>query len=498
MLARSTAACVAALSVLGCSGSSDSGSEPKPWSDPLVELPCSDSIADVYGAPPALTDPKGTILRCARDRYLDKTALTKQAKASGYSGPDFTSGVHIYRVMFRTERGDAAVSPGFSTGVIYVPDTPVADSMPLVSSAHGTVGQAEACEISKQPAADADPPAQFIPLAGFGYPVIAPDFAGYSQFGSAGNPPSGYMVANDAPKSIIDGVHALRSMIPSHAAQEVFITGHSQGGHVALSALAMSSDYPVDGKLAGVVAYSPFWISNLIFGAGLMLPIPIADNDFTVATAVWYYFSRAELSDGPGHGPDVFAANLRDGITSFFDTACNAETTKLEALATTAPELVDPDFLDGVGHAAVGPGKPCPGDGSPADAFCQKWIPRLKSDRPHLSGAALDVPILYVYGDEDATIPINFASCAIDRLHADGADVRSCVFPGADHGGILHVSTDYVTHWMAEQALGGADPGTCDKDFTLTTDGNGKTTSSLTNGAGAVNECTTLVANDAD
>ncbi|MBK7585354.1 MAG: hypothetical protein IPI67_34835 [Myxococcales bacterium] len=459
--------------------------------DALLEATCTDSIDDVYATPPALTGDAGALLRCAHDKYLTKDELLAQAKARGYDGPDFVSGAHVYRVLFLTSRGDATNSPGFSTGVVYLPDAPIADKAPLVASGHGTVGQGKDCLVSKNATlAGGDPPAQWEPIAGAGYPVIAPDYAGYSQFGAAGNPVSGYLLPNDAPRSLLDSVHTLRSMIPSHAAQEVVLTGHSQGGHVALSALAMAESHGIDGKLSGVVVYAPFWMSGLMLGVGLFIGggIPIQGNELLAGAGAWYYYSAAELADGPGHGADMFAPAKQDTVKTFVSDACLGDNTLLHSLGEFLADPFDPEFVKGVGGSAMS-GAPCATDGSEAAKLCEKWLPRLKSSRPHLTGSAKSVPILWMYGDKDTSVSPGFATCGVDRLNADGAALETCMMPGKTHGGIVRSGSGRVNQWIGATTLGLPAPPPCDLDFTFTTDGTGAKLSSMSDGKGGQTVC---------
>ena len=381
-----------------------------------------------------------------------------------------------------------------------MPDNPVAASAPLVASGHGTVGQGATCLISENSTlAGGDPPNQYLPFAGAGYPVIAPDYAGYAQYGSPGNPPSGYLIPSDAPKSLLDSVHALRSMMPSHAAQEVVLTGHSQGGHVALSALSMAESYGIDGKLSGVVAYAPWWMNNELLGLGLFLggAIHIQGNDFEAGVGVWYYYSAGELEDGPGHGIDPFAPSKQAGIKSFFDTGCIGDTGQLTSLGTALDDLFDPDFVTAVGAPAT-TGVACPGDGSKIDTLCKTWVPRLKTDRPHLTGTAKTVPVLFMYGGSDATITPGYATCDVDRLNADGANLETCVLPGETHGGVVRAGSEHVTAWIASRTLGTAPPEKCPADFTVTTDASGAKLASLPDGKGGQTVCSNPPSNTAD
>ena len=190
--------------------------------------PCTDSISAIYADPGDVSaQPKGAILKCAHDQDLTADELLAAAKApgdageTGYTGRAFTSGAHIYRVLYRTERGDQTLdgTPGYSSALVLLPDTPRAPRSPVVVASHGSRGQGPQCAASMLAPAAADVNGDFIhqvyPLVGFGYAVIAPDLAGYANFGAAGNPPSAYADTADVGKSTLDGARALRQLVPA-------------------------------------------------------------------------------------------------------------------------------------------------------------------------------------------------------------------------------------------------------------------------------------------
>ncbi len=235
---------------------------------------------------------------------------------------------------------------------------------------------------------------------------------------------------------------------------DTLLVGHSQGGHAVLSALAMHASYGSGGNLAGVVAYAPSWFPMTSFGALLAEPgdYPIATNYDTVAASVWYHYTHAELLDGPGAGPLLFAADKRDAIRTFVETSCDESA--LVPLGTTVADLFDPTFTDAIAVPA-GLGTVCVQDP------CSTWMARYQADRPHITGAATGVPVLIPYGTVDEWIPADRETCGFDRLTTDKANDTVCVVPGADHDGVVGARSAYVSAWIASKTLGGGDPGAC-------------------------------------
>jgi pimeloyl-ACP methyl ester carboxylesterase len=477
--------------MMACSSSSSSGPSSAATdggNDGAVVITnaCTDTDDSIYADPgtlPALdANAHGAIVKCAKDADIPVSAIATQLQAAGSLAKAPTSGAHVYRILYRTERGDTANSPGTSSALVYLPDTPRAAQLPVIVASHGSRGQAAICSPSKDdPKAqdvEDDFIAQVLPLVGAGYAVIAPDLAGYANYGAAGNPPSAYADAQDVGKSTLDGARALRKFIPNQFNDKTALVGHSQGGGTALGALAIAQDYAPDVTIAGTAVYAPLWFSQAAWGALLQVAAsyPIATDPTPTAVSVWYHYTHGELLDGPGHGMDPFKASAQPAIKAFVDGTCwGGPYPQLEALGTLATDLFDPAFKSSVAGAAA-LGAQC----SASDAVCNKWTQRYAADRPHLTGNAATSPLLVLYGGEDTTISNGLARCVFDRLTTDNANYKVCFEPTADHGGIVRMRADYVNDWIASLTLGAAAPTACPEDQT-----------NLVNDAGAPIKCST-------
>lgn len=449
------------------------------WKGPDVEVACTDTLAAIAAAPAMLPAANGAIIKCARDADLSAATMTSRLASYGYVGKPLTSGAHVYRVQFRTERGDAAHTAGFSSAVLLLPDTPRAAKLPLIVASHGSRGQAAKCAIYNQPADQddvfADYERQVLPFVGAGFPVIVADLAGYAGYGATGNPPSAYAASDDVGRSTLDAARALKQLAPSILTDKVVLTGHSQGGHTALSALVLAETYASDLNVAAVVVYSPLWIPARTYGALFKFAglYPLADLNTVKpnAVSVWYHYTHGELLDGPGHGVDVFAPAKRAGIKAWVDSQCWAPQgwTELAKLGSTALDLFDPAFVAAVADRASGDAPDCP-TAEPGKTVCNTWMARYLSDRQHLVGKPKTVPIRFFYGSKDVTIPPDRVTCAIDRLKADGANYKVCVDSGSDHGTIVSAKASFAADWVASLTLGEPDPGSCGKDETAIVD----------------------------
>lgn len=431
----------------------------------VPSMPCTDSEESIYADPGALSaDPsaRGAVLKCNKQPDLAKDAMQAKATELGYSGKPLTSGAHVYKILFRTERGDAASSPGYSSALVFIPDTPRADKLPIIVGARGSRGQAEKCAVTKlDPALQGindDALRMIYPLVGSGYAFIVPDLAGYANFGAAGNPPSAYAQAADVGRGTLDGSRALKKLFPA-LDDKVVLVGHSQGGHSALAALAMSETYGAAAPIVGTAVYAPLWVTSRAWGALLYRPVgqdyPIAQATSIANVDVWYHYTQGELLDGPGEGKKVFKADKQAAIEEFVKNECWG-TNALSALGVTyIDELYDPTFVSDVSFVSATGGS-CDGN-----AQCEKWVARYVADRPHLTGKAATTPILLAYGLKDDTLTQPRMKCGIERLGVDKVNLKVCVDSEMNHNTIVSGKGEYVADWIASLTLGGAEPAPC-------------------------------------
>jgi dienelactone hydrolase len=448
--------------------------EPPLGDAPALSQPCTDALADVYTLPgslPAMDDShRGDVFRCAVTEKLNVSAVKAQIAAynAGYTNTtDSTvnSGFWTYRIAFRSERNtvNAARAEGDMAAVLFVPAHPLANA-PLVVFAHGSVGIAPQCAPSHKDLTDAvtddDFETAMYRLAGYGYTVIAPDYAGFSY----GQTPS-YFNAEDEAHAVLDATRAAAKILPTPPDKVVFV-GHSQGGHAVLSAQAFEPSYGMTGTLVGVAAFAPLWNSMSLWAAiptdaaGFMTQNVGDISGITYAMA--YAYTASELR-APGTGLDVFQDAKKTAAHDVLLNSCYDQP-GLMALGAKPSDWFDQTYLDNVGGlcaiAFVNPN--CSND--PAPMWKSRWI----EDRPAID-AMSSAPILAYYGNMDTFVAPGRASCGRDKITADLAAVSGattsvtyCLDPNAGHRDIVRgAASDYVLKWIAARAGAGTDPGAC-------------------------------------
>jgi dienelactone hydrolase len=441
---------------------------------PALAQACSDAASDIYTLPsnlPTMDDShRGDVFRCAVTEKLTATQVRAQIAAynQGYQNTTpstVNSGFWTYRIAFRSERNTVANTRAESemAAVLLVPAKPIANG-PLVVFAHGSVGVAPQCAPSHKVLTDAVTDDDFetvmYRLAGYGYTVIAPDYAGFSY----GQVP-GYFNAEDEAHAILDATRAAAKILPSPPSNVVFV-GHSQGGHAVLSAQSYAESYGMGGTLVGVAALAPVWSSMSLWAAittdaaGFMTGNP--SDQSAIIYSMAYAYSAGELR-APGTGLDVFQTGKRTAAHDVMLNQCY-DGAGLMALGAKPSDFFDANYVNNVGgQCAVAFFNPnC--DTAPAPLWKQRWI----EDRPAID-ATSSAPILAYYGANDTFVAPGRAACGRRKITADLAAVSGattqvtyCLDPNASHRDIVRGAPfDYVLQWIAARAGAGTEPPAC-------------------------------------
>ena len=267
--------------------------------------------------------------------------------------PNAVSGFWTYRVAYprRSAPPVSGTAPeGDMAAMLLVPEKPIAGAPLVVFGARLGRHRAQVRAVEVRPvgpgAATRTCPPSLYKLAGYGFTVIAPDYAGFS-YGQA----PGYFNAEDEAHAILDATRAAAKLLPSPPSKVVFV-GHSQGGHAAL----------VGAQLREVVrhaaARSSAWRRwrrcgrRCRPGARSRRPPPASrprPTSTTILYSMEYFYSAGELRDGPGGGLEVFQTAKRQAVKDTLLGGECYENAKLQALGATPADFFDPTFVSDVG-----------------------------------------------------------------------------------------------------------------------------------------------------
>jgi pimeloyl-ACP methyl ester carboxylesterase len=435
---------------------------------PQLALPCADSQADVYTLPaglPAMDDSRrGDVFRCAKTEKLTFNQVKTQISAYNEGWDKATpgvvkSGVWTYRIAYRTTRNTVndVRAEGASPAVVLIPERPLAGA-PVVIAGHGSVGFASKCAPSlldlSTGVGDHDYPPVFYRLAGYGYTVIAPDYAGFAY----GQPP-GYFNAEDEAHAILDATRAAAKILSTPPSKVAFV-GYSQGAHAVIAAHAYAKSYGMEGELVAVAALAPPWMSMSIWGAAPTTAAGLNTTEHvgSILYAMAYAYSAGELRE-EGTGGAVFQADKRAAAVEVLTGAECYDQGKMMALGATPADFFDPDYVNEVGLCAI--------QGSCGTTLAQMWRDRWIEDRPAID--AMGPPILAVFAAADTFVTAGRASCVKKKLDADLAmvsgattKVEYCMTPNYEHRDLIRSpAADYVNEWIAAKAGVGQAPAAC-------------------------------------
>jgi pimeloyl-ACP methyl ester carboxylesterase len=462
---------------------------------PALAVACTDTAADVYNLPTGLPamdlTHRGDVIRCAPTESM--TAAKVNAQINAYNANTFnttyspvagnvTSGFWTFRVAYRTLRntptGGGTPAEGESTAILAIPEKPIAGA-PLVVFAHGSVGIAPKCAPSlldlSAPAADQDYPVSIMRLAGYGYTVIVPDYAGYSFNQS----PPGYFNAEDEAHSVLDATRAAANLLAA-APDKVVLVGHSQGGHAVLSAQSYAKTYGIKGTLVGVAAFAPLETTMALWAAASTDAAMLTTKDTSsVLYAMEYAYTAGALRGDVGGGLAVFQTAKQQAAKDTMLGGDCYDTAKLEALGNKPSDFFDTDYVSNVGFSCaanplnMAPDYPgCMMAPSTPAGDAPLWVSRWKEDRPALD--PMGGPILIWLGGKDASDRPGFAECSREKFAKDlmpaGATttIKYCFDAGAQHRDLIRRAPgDYVNEWIAARGGVGSEPGGPCPDFTL-------------------------------
>jgi hypothetical protein len=424
-------------------------------------VPCTGTIADVYTIPtglPALTpQTRGDIVYCAVDVTYTTSEVETQILAKGIQTPAQT-GVSLYRIAFRTTRGNGA--DGVSTARVYLPSVPLPLPLPIVAIGHPTDGIANSCAPSMDETSNQD---LALPWAALGYPVIVADYAGLGNSAlddaGPGSSVQGYVDNHDTGYSMLDSARALRKFLPTGVfTQSVLLSGWSQGGGAVLAAQALAASYGSGGTLAGIIVFAAEYASRLnSFGYVDMLNNP---TELTIETgvsdpvvAVLRQYAYDDLYLGPSHATDSFPAANQSGIGGAIASLCETPLGGyLQAFDLNVSDLIDDTFRTTLLACINGQSAGCVDPGQSYYAFLEQNFLTADPNGP---------PILYVQGLADIIMPpASEAACNIMKLEAEGVTPQVCVDPAAQHTNVVGRNQDFAMKW-GRALLGGESLPTC-------------------------------------
>lgn len=387
----SSAAVVGALSLLAAGSLS--------WPAPSAEAA---SLPSFYQVPSSIPTTAGALIKSQR---------------VAVSGIDGTA----YRVMYVSK--DLQNRPVAVTGMVFVPNgSPPSGGFDVVSWGHGTVGMAEQCAPSLNPATAIESTAGPLnALLDQHWVVTASDYRGLGTPG-----PLDYLVGELAARNTIDIVRAARHMKAAHAGSSYLVWGHSEGGQTAMFALHIGASYAPELHLVGVVAGAP--------------PSQFADiYAFLTSSPYRFYLFMAGVGYAHAYGPR--AAPLAEILTP---TALKLEPVVNKGCFNYLEQTIDRYSLAQIVKT------------NPFDH--PNWRALLTENDPASFTSPVAAPLLIYQGGSDEQIPPVSTQLLAQHLCTIGQDVERWIYPGQTHSSVIPPAEPDFVHWMADRFAGDPNP----------------------------------------
>lgn len=434
-------------STLGTSTSTSSDPPADASATGCPELLEIDPWADRLGAHTLAS--RGEILACAHVVTVPEAAVAQNAFYPPTIEPP-ANGYDLFILQYVSE-GRPGVAAA-ATALVYTP-TGQAGDLPIAVVDHGFYGLGPTCGPSHG-SWMTDPLA--IPLTGRGHAVIAPDYGGVGVDNGAAS----YLVGAAEAAANLDGVRALRNLHDARfdagrLGKDLFIVGHSQGGHAALFTHQLF-DASLGLNLLGTIAVAPAfgsaraWTTFFQNGSQPVFALESFAAGLLYAHAVWngappmnaWLTPAAEVAV-----PKLLHDHCMPDLVSAFYTSF-----------ASVGDMYKPEFL--AAAAGCDLSGPCPG--------FEPWASSLLAEQP--GAFKSPAPTLILQGLIDPLVLPEQTACIVDRLAAHGTPVQACGYDGDDHLTVFSDAVPAMIQWTAGRRAG-TTPDVCAAPLAVTCDG---------------------------
>jgi predicted esterase len=261
--------------LVACGGSDDDDDAP-PSSGAMPPPPPPPTRGSLIETPPArllsVTTEQLVSLVTAQSGGSDLVKLIAAPKC----------GVDVHQLRYNTV--DPADQPTTASGALMIPtgaDAACQGARPIVAYAHGTTVEKSYNIANLTNSDNAQGLLIAVAFASQGYIVVAPNYTG---FDTSTQPYHAYLNADQSAKDTADAIAAGRSALPTSSAPTVtdngklFLTGYSQGGHVAMAThrllqqtgMSVTASAPMSGPYA-LAAFGDAVFQGQVIGSAPLL-----------------------------------------------------------------------------------------------------------------------------------------------------------------------------------------------------------------------------------
>lgn len=433
--------------LLGTGSAGDAGpSDAGPPSTDCPELDGGPNPWVATAGQPQLPGDLGHLTLCVHTRSLSAADLTAA------TGEAIQTGANEFVIQYISQAPRGVLR--HVTALLYLPD----DQQPghaLVALSHATSGLGPSCGPTHDASFASDQLG--LPLVAAGYAVVASDYPGMGIDDGS----STYLVGEGEALAVLDSAKAMAEFHDSRfdvdqLSGELFLAGHSQGGHSSLFAHQLFATDLAPQPLPALGDAGFHFLGSLSFapalgdlrGLGLFLGNPgtqTANNPFVPLA---FYANALYRGYGPdagiGDGGPLLQPAAQQQLPPMIHDTCFP--TLFESLPAAFPTLGDLFPLAFQTHAAS-----CAFDGRPCPSF-EPWGTWIQADIP--GNFHSDVPALLLQGEQDTLVPPETTACIAVRLADAGTPTQTCGYPKADHLSIVPIAISDALRWMAARRQG--------------------------------------------
>ena len=277
---------------------------------------------------PAMPPARGSLIQSPPARTASLTPDAIAAAITSQPGADLLldlivapkCGIDVHQLQYNTIDPAGAATTASAAMMIPTGTDPACQGpRPIVLYAHGTAAQRS---LNLANITSADNLEGLLAATVFttqGYVLVAPNYTGYDTSMLSYNP---YLNADQEAKDMIDALTAARSALPTSFAPlvtdsgKLFVTGYSQGGHVAMATHKMLQEtggaLTASAPMSGPYAVAAF--SDAVFYGEVTRGTPL----FLTFTATGYQKAYGDVYASP---TDIFEARYATGIESLLPSS---------------------------------------------------------------------------------------------------------------------------------------------------------------------------------
>lgn len=328
------------------------------------------------------------------------------------------AGIDGYAIMYWSSKVDGQLVA--VSGVLFEPSQPSNTPRPIVAWAHGTLGLADQCAMSRESfTGNSDTAAIVAQTVKLGMIFVGSDYEG---LGPPGAHP--FMVNESSARNVLDSIRAAQRFAGKDS--DAVILGRSQGGAATLVAAELQPQYAPKLKLRGAVAISvPSGMDKL---DGQLSGGPYFG--YVLMTAYGYMNAYPNLAGEESKLTDAGRAALRAIPDECIDKILSQYAGEQEAKYGLAEVLGAPQFREVL----------------------------VRNDPRRLAPA---VPVLIVHGESDDTIPVANAREMVKALCGKGAPVTAIFYGDRGHIDVLTAAATEILEFIADRLAGQTSSANC-------------------------------------